>query len=240
MKCRDFERLINEQLDAREAASPEVERALEGHGEVCPSCRATALRYQMLRQAIAALRPPSPPADFAERFPNPRKQSALDAESEVVATAPAFPRLVKFWPSLLYVAAAASLLLAVWSGVHSSRPARPALPRVGSASAKLTPDPLADALAQATAATWDLARTTSAPAALVGLEILDADDPTETTESRVPPVEDDPASEVLQGVGARVDEEVRPLSGTARHAFDFLLGPAPTRPEASPHPTGGV
>ena len=71
LNCRDFERLINDQLDARGAVPPEVEQALAGHGAACPACRSTALRYQVLTQAIAALtrHPPLPPVDFAARFP---------------------------------------------------------------------------------------------------------------------------------------------------------------------------
>src|SRR4051794_30618263 len=69
MNCRDFKRLINEQLDAREAPSAETERALEGHGSTCPACHAEALRFQALRLAIAAWdSPPSAPAGFADRF----------------------------------------------------------------------------------------------------------------------------------------------------------------------------
>jgi hypothetical protein len=40
MTCRDFERLINELLDARETACPEIEQALECLGATCLACRA--------------------------------------------------------------------------------------------------------------------------------------------------------------------------------------------------------
>src|SRR4051812_34797349 len=69
MQCVDFEQIWNEQLDAREGASAEVERALEAHAAGCPACRAVAARYQTLRQIVRVLDPPpAPPADFAGRF----------------------------------------------------------------------------------------------------------------------------------------------------------------------------
>src|SRR3954452_9180607 len=69
MLCLDFERIWNEQLDAREGASAEVDRALEVHAAACPVCRLIASRYQTLRQVVRLLDPPpAPPADFAARF----------------------------------------------------------------------------------------------------------------------------------------------------------------------------
>jgi hypothetical protein len=239
MQCRDFKRLLDEQLDARHAASPEVERALESHGSACPACQAEALRYQTLRQAIAAwASPPAAPADFAERFLDHWEH----AGSAVEEAAP--PWIVKFRPAqvTLAAAAAASLLLAVLLGVRSgwrAWPSRPggAPPAVARA---IDPGAFSDALAAATSATWDLARATSAPAARVGLDVLDATELSETTASLSLSVEPGSASEVFQDVGERVNEGVRPLSGTARNAFGFLLGPALPPPEAPPPSSKGA
>jgi hypothetical protein len=238
MNCRDFERLINEQLDARGASSPELERALASHGAACPACRATSLRYQALRQAIADWGPPpSAPADFADRFLSHWESS----RSQVEAVAPA--RILKFWPVVLPLAAAAGLLVAVGLGVRSGRPGPaptstaerpgPASPPV---ARSIDPAALSDALAEATAATWDLARETSNPAARVGLEVLDAAELAETTVSLSVAEEGGPAVEVFQGMGERVNERVSPLSGTARHAFSFLLGPVAEPAEAEVPP----
>src|SRR4051812_23800264 len=222
MKCRDFERLINEQLDAREAACPDVERALESHGSACPACRAVALRYQTLRQAIAAWGTPSAaPAGFAERFLEDWQRAGFEVGEE------ARPRTLRLWPATLPIAAAASLLLAVLLGVRSGWPVRPVRPAAAPPhAAAIDPDTLSAALAEATSATWDLARATSAPAARVGLEVLDAPEVAETTAAPVLPEEGGAASGVLRDMGERVNDGVRPLSGTARSAFGFLLGTA--------------
>jgi hypothetical protein len=238
MKCRDFERLINEQLDAREAACPDVERALESHGSACPACRAVALRYQTLRQAIAARGTPSAaPAGFAERFLEHWQHAGFEGGEE------ARPRTLRLWPATLPIAAAASLLLAVLLGVRSGWPARPVRPDAvpPPLAATIDPDALSAALAEATSATWDLARAASAPAARVGLEVLDAPEVAGTT-TAAPSLSEEggPASEVLQDMGERVNDGVRPLSGTARSAFGFLLGTDLPPPEAPPRPSRGA
>ncbi len=89
---------------------------------------------------------------------------------------------------------------------------------------------LASAFSEATAATIDLARSTSVPVAQVGLEVLGD---TELVSSLVAPQvspgpgRDEPNSDatLLQELGDEVDNEVQPLAGTAQRAFDFLLGP---------------
>jgi hypothetical protein len=228
MKCRDFERLINAQLDAREAASAAVERALESHGAACPACRAIALRYQTLRRAIAALGPPpAAPSAFADRF--------LDHWEHANDEAAAPARILRFWPALLPLAAAAALLVAVGLGVRSGWPARPGVAPPREARV-IDPAALSDALAAATAATWELARSSSTPAARVGLEVLDASELTETTAALALPEEVGPTAEILRDRGGPVNEGVSPLARTARQAFGFLLGPVDAPPPA-PNPT---
>jgi hypothetical protein len=232
MKCGDFKRLINEQFDARQATSADVDRAWETHGSACPKCRAEALRYQALRRAIAALgTTPAPPADFADRF-------LREWEHAGSAFAPARSRrILRSWPAALPLAAAAALLLAFLAGLRARSPAKPANepPRVAVA---IDPDALSDALAEATSATWELARATSAPAARVGLGVLDTGVLSETTAS--PSTGVGPASEGSEGADERVQDGDRPLSGTARHAFGFLFGPVRSRPEASPTSSRGA
>jgi hypothetical protein len=260
MECRNFERLIHEQLDAREAASAAVEHALASHASACPVCGALAVRYQTLQRAIAALSPSPPaPADFADRFLAGIESAAGDRKPDL-----RFPRFG--WASwrapvlmpmparaIAALAMAALLLLTVWVGVRSGWNTGPAGGRGGApplATRQIDSAALSAALAEATAATWELARASSAPAARVGREVLDASDLAATTTALSGPVsllaEDESgsvsASEVLQGMGERVNDGVSPLSGTARHAFGFLFGPALTPPpaEARPHPAEGA
>jgi hypothetical protein len=225
MKCRDFERLVHEQLDARAAGSPETARALADHAAACPACSATALRYELLRQAIAAWtqHPPVPPADFVARFPTdwagPDRAAPAPARSVFALSLPAFSGL----------AAAAVLLLGVGLAIRSGGPRKPAPPtRPAAPSARpIDTEALASALAEATSATWDLARSASGPAARVGLQVLDAPALAQSTPPLAMPVAiapEPPATEVLEGVGQRVNDEVGPLSVTARHAFGFLIG----------------
>jgi hypothetical protein len=126
------------------------------------------------------------------------------------------------------------------------------------------------ALAEATTATFDLARSASEPAARISRDMLKATaQPGEVgsdlqSEARstggdrselavvglavpVPslaPFAPDPsaASTALQQVGDHVAAGVRPLSDTARHAFGFLIGTAPDRagPPNSPPSAGGA
>jgi hypothetical protein len=253
MKCRDFERLINEQLDAREAAVPELERALESHGAACPACRAMSLRYQTLRQAIAALTPPAPAPDFAARFLAQgdwlgAASGASGGDADAGGTPRIFRRARASWPVTAAAAVlptAAALLLMVGVGVRPgwlAGPGRVAAPR----DRQLDPGALSAALAEATAATWDLARASSAPAARVGLEVLDASELSQTAGAFSLPLtgEEGPvsATAVLEDMGERVNEGVSPLSGTARHAFGFLLGPALAvpPPDTPPRPAEGA
>ena len=82
--------------------------------------------------------------------------------------------------------------------------------------------PLGDSLAEATSATWELAREASAPAARIGrVAWIEAPAPSPAI-GVAPP---SPSPGVLREVGSRVGAGVRPLSGTARNAFGFLLDP---------------
>ncbi len=108
---------------------------------------------------------------------------------------------------------------------------------------------LNDALAEATRATWDLALSASEPAARISRQMLDAATEPElkpgdsairgraaevsvtmpTLTSLAP--DSAVAKAMLQEVGDRLASGVGPLSRTARHAFGFLLGPAPAKLE---------
>jgi hypothetical protein len=102
---------------------------------------------------------------------------------------------------------------------------------------------LGDALADATAATWELARTTSEPAARLGREVLDATGVTQGATTASAPdesagpdllplssmlrvVPNSPAPAFIQELEDRLATSVRPLSSSARQAFGFLRTPA--------------
>ena len=113
------------------------------------------------------------------------------------------------------------------------------------------------AVAEATAATWDLARSASEPAARISRQVLDAATQSDrasslsTQDAQSEPIAagvsvpslarlapDSAAAEaMLQEVGDRLASGVRPISDTARHAFRFLLGPAMPKPDVPPNLT---
>jgi len=111
------------------------------------------------------------------------------------------------------------------------------------------------ALADATAATWDLARLASEPAARISRQVMGAVTDPERDESQpsslsssetaavavssldaLAPRTAAAAGEMLQQVGDHLATGVRPLSETARHAFGFLFGPALAKPEVPVNP----
>ncbi len=216
MNCRDFDQTWNDQLDARGEPREAHGLALEAHASTCPACQSLAMRYRTLGQALAAWGPPpAVPAGFADRF----------LERFDVAEARPAARVLTMRAWSISIAMAASLVLAAFLANRSDRDRRvetgpPPAPSVASTA----PRPLTDALAEATSASWDLARHASAPAARIGRHVFDSAAvgiPSTTFSS---PVRVRPVSGVLQRVEERVNAGVRPLSGSARRAFGFLLG----------------
>jgi hypothetical protein len=233
MNCREFERGWNELLDIRSTGSTELERALEAHASACEPCRAVSARYQVLRQALSAWKsPPRPSARSIERLHDLTVPSASPGPSRR-------PSSARNW---LGLASAAAVFALAWLGTTGwlsrtlpGRPAPDSVPSVAIASSR----PLALALAEATEATIDLAREASAPVARIGREVLDLDNLAGSVtieRADVATIRAAPSSipsDLLQSVGQRVNEGVKPISGSARHAFSFLLGPPPD-PDPAP------
>jgi hypothetical protein len=230
MNCREFGELWDDLLDARWEASSQLERSLEAHASDCSRCRAVSGRYQVLRQAISGLRAPTPSAESIERL----YALTVPASPPTIPIGPPRPRH-RLRGSLV---AAASFAL-IWLG-GGGRPApepsvRPA-PGVDS-MAGVARRPLGLALADATEATLDLAREASAPASRIGREMFGLDEASAPSTAVPSPAladesanesrtTDKPAPGLLKAVGDRVVAGVGPISGSARHAFSFLLGPA--------------
>jgi hypothetical protein len=255
----------------RSPAVDDAEARLLAHAADCPACRPIAARYQVLRQAIRAWRQaPVPPADLVQRVLSAPADTAA-RHWRVIAVA----RARRWWRDprtplrLLASGLAALVLLGLmltngldWRG-RRQRQVRTDIVREASdhdlhshAIPADAPEPslaLDRALSEATAATWDLARSASEPAARIGRDVLDARPPIEEGPGRRPV---DPSvrssgdsseglagltlplpslerlgsdatapSAVLQEVGDRLSAGVEPISDTARHAFGFLLGP---------------
>ena len=221
--CRDFEHLCQAALDRREIDGPGLGPDLDAHAASCPSCLPIYHRYLHLRHAISALPTPIPAQYCVDR--------TLRAFAERPAATIRFSKPVR-----VALALAATVLLAGLIAVRS----RPAPETIGPEIVKSseTQRPLGVALSEATSETLGLAREASAPAARVGREMIRS--------ASIPSMDwglafsTDPASEALQSVGDEVEAGVRPLSGSARSAFGFLI-PSASRsrtPAASPAPKG--
>lgn len=229
MKCQDFERLWTERLDARVRPDAPLAPALEAHASACPECRAVSARFLLLSQAIAHLPAAAPPAGFAERC------------LESVNREPIRPSIgwgVRLRRVAVPLAAAAAACVIV-AAIAVLRPSGPEQKPVAQKAPTSEPENLSDALAHATSATWELALEASAPAARIGRDVLDSavERPSGEQTALVPPAAANAASDVLQSVGQRVNEGVRPLSGSAKHAFGFLLGPALDDEKDNPRPS---
>ena len=158
----------------------------------------------------------SPSSGFADRV----LAASERAETPVVWR---FPR----WPA--GVAAAAAVVAAVALGMNAGRVGKKATeqPTTTARVRAIDPKDLTDALADAGTATWDLAREASAPAARVGRQMLGSAALPGAAPSVSLPEGVGPPAEVWKRVENRVSAGARPIGGTARHAFGFLLAVAP-------------
>jgi hypothetical protein len=258
MTCREFEHRWNELLDGCQgalavSAEPEPtnsEQLLNAHAARCARCHDRAMKYQSLRNAIRAWDPPLPaPAGLADR---------VVAELRAPASPALWIRAIR-WAAAASIAASVLAIVVIDRMVSRGRPNAQQPMQVehgvrGPVDARSHSAPyrgLNTALADATAATLDLARAASEPAARVGRQLIDAAANRETSEpgttsgaapTAVTMVVSVPSLDLLapdtaataemwQQVGNGLASGVRPLKSTAQHAFGFLLGPPPVKPE---------
>jgi hypothetical protein len=249
----------------RDPVDDESEALLLSHAADCPACRPIAVRYQTLRQAIRGWRqPPVPPDDLVQRI----LSAPADIRLRILVAGRVRSLLRAHQPVVLLTGlVAASLLLALLlpainqmlDSKRTNPPGNvPVGPVVDLHSVPGPVEPSADrwvlnrALAEATSATLELARTASEPAARISHDMLDSSEraaevtvnpPAEPTPAATAGPDEGPvrlsvslpsldpltsegtsASEVLHQVGDRLSEGAAPISSTARHAFGFLLG----------------
>ncbi len=251
---------------ATDGAAAGRERGLLEHAANCRRCGQTVMRYQVLGRALRAWGPPpDAPAGLADRILAAIPANTLPRSRPRTGT----PGVRRFWQVGFPMAAAAAMIAAaITVGLFSrlmidrTRPVQQPSPSVAGIPA-LSRDPDAAvgtkfniALADATDATWDLARSASEPAARIGRQVFDAATSPERTVPRsgiaVGAVPDSvtglsldalapdsaAAAATLQQVGDHLASGVRPLSSTARQAFGFLLGPARPKPDVRAHAPG--
>lgn len=231
MNCRDFEQVWNRVLDDEPrsrrldidddpAAREILERRLREHAEVCEVCRARQLEFEMLREALRA---------WSDR---PR---VLEVGARSGPT-----RRGRAWVAAVGSAMAAAVVAAV--AILPPGSPNSLEPIVEAPSAPVAQrDLLGEAVDDATAASWHLARLAAEPAAWLGREMIDASFP--PTEEGPRPLEiaylDPPADSELgsdldssapglfRGMGRYLSAGVEPVSTSAREAFGFLRPPTP-------------
>lgn len=250
MNCREFEQYWNDWVDQFHRFPHNLDSSLAQHAAICPDCRARAEAYLKLSQAFAGWNEaprPRVPQSLTDRITVSCLQPPASPASPHLTLTPAPPSRTRWWWGW---AAAAALLATTWLGYRLSsfpqarpvieppvfssvKPAKPEAPLVES------PPRITLALAEATSASLELAKATSAPAARVGRRVLTSTSTSAVRTELVPRVSLGSASRALQTVGDELDAGVEPLSGTARQAFGFLLGPGSAVPESDEPSTKG-
>ncbi len=277
MNCQDCDQIWNELLDAESLSRTwaatglepssrllaEREQAACTHALGCLRCRQVGARYETLRRALRAWVSSARP----ELTLSPALVERILTEQKTCSI-----RRARRWRAALPLGAAAAAAACLIALVLAPFPwrlervspgsdrGRPAVPASGSA---LRPSNrpadsrvLSAALADATAATWDLARTTSEPAARLGRQVLESatqvENPAGAAASAADPTSSSypgldsltlvlpavpqppPGSALLQQMGDGLSASVRPLSSTARQAFGFLRIPALEKTDNNP------
>ena len=211
MTCRDYQALWNSCLDEPGILTSSLGDVFAAHEADCPPCRRIGFTYRMLMKRLPA---PNSPSGLADRI-----VSAWEGRRHGVRIFPA-PRTWRRPVGLVISCAAAVLLAVVLRGWAVPSPKR-LLPLERTAVRSWDV-----ALASTASATLDLARETSAPVARIGQDVFHA----AGLKAQMPPLQagsSDSSETMVGAVSRRVNAEIRPLGGTARRAFSFLITPKP-------------
>jgi hypothetical protein len=195
MNCQDCDQIWNQLLDAEPLSRARVATGLEPspqllaereqaactHALGCPRCRLVRARYETLRRALRVWVSSARP----EMTLSPALVERILAEQKAGSS-----RRARRWRGALplgaAVAAVACLIALVlaplpWRlervspGIDRGRPAgRASGSALRPSNRQADSRVLSEALADATAASWDLARTTSEPAARLGRQVLES------------------------------------------------------------------
>jgi hypothetical protein len=277
MNCQDFDATWNDLLDAEtpERRGPGAaggkciatllahEKALREHAGTCPRCGAAHDGYQTLRRALREW----PESSRSLLGPSPALVERVIADAHRTPARRGRRRVLAVLAVGLAAAGSAIWFTPFGAGLGVVRrtetvaaqdpAATPDLAR-GAPAATAPESDLTLALADATAATLDLARTASAPATRVGIQILGAAAPSEpppaanaprpgrqlvdeTSRTFLPSVlrmvtPERSRGDLLQDVGDGLVDGVRPLTSLAREAFGFLRPPSLERRSGAIHP----
>lgn len=242
MNCRDFDHIWNRLLDgeprsrrrddahAHSAATrTELETRLREHAAACEECRERHRRFEALRRALSAwaalpqvsAAPTQMLTERVLRAVEPRRRRSRAAASALAA------------------AAVGAAVVVIASFKPSFRPdATLKSPPTALNEPRKESGLLRAAVNNATAASWQLARLTTEPAARLGREMIDA---SFAFPPREPPVlemallepfpaastadADSYAPELFSRMGGYLTAGVEPVSTTAREAFGFLRPP---------------
>lgn len=214
--CREIEEAIQGAWDLGNPTP--LGGTIEAHCRSCPTCRVWLTRTAGWSAVLAGLRPVQPPGDDLGRA----ILAAWALERDRPRTA---------WRPRLALAASALVAagLALWGGLR----VREGISPIADAQ-PAGREELARSLRDATSATLDLARLTSEPAARVGIKFLAA--ATRPITPDLPGPASLPPGRNL-GVGEQVERGIKPISGSVRKAFEFILPSAGDPADPSPRRT---
>lgn len=226
MTCLDFEQAWQSRLDGE--PSDLGSEALAGHAVSCASCRERDERYQLLAEALQAMPPlPQPTADLTDRI---LKNFENEQRPTVVLRSRWLDRVIVGW------AAAAAVLIAalgLWLQ-QSPKPMAEIQPLPGPIAISKAPPARSSALSDATIATFERALTNSIPAARLGRILLETASAVETRSEDAGVNSDEPTGRLLRIVSDHMATGIRPFSGQALRAFDFLWSPSNNDGSTSP------